>query len=93
MKAHDQTVCHGLLQDAAKREEILRRERVQAVNELRDIRDQLTHAYQLRDVESRRADQAEKDRDRLDHELAELKAEIADLRSRLARPLIPEPIE
>lgn len=90
MKQHDQAICQGLLEDAGKREEILRHERVQAVNELRDVRSQLTGAYRQRDDERAEKAQALQDLDQKDHELAELKAEIEDLRARLSRPLIPE---
>lgn len=82
--------CRSLLEDARLLQETYRRERNLARKELQDLRVELAHAYDLRDAERKRADRAEADRDRLDHQVAALKAEAADLRQRIARPLIPE---
>lgn len=84
MKLHDGELCRGLLEDAAKREEILRRDRNLALNDLREVRDQLTHAYHARDVERAGRERAEKDRDRLDHEIAALKADLSEATARCA---------
>lgn len=75
--------CRSLLSDARLLQETYRRERNLARKELQDVRVELAHAYDLRDAERKRGDRAEADRDRLDHQIAEVKDELRQATAQL----------